>query len=720
MKPGKKATPAEAPSKALPLLVQSVRVLAAVGGLAMASTGECEPVFLIVFLAFFLLGLRIEKLPVLAKLLSLLQPVMAWLVFGLALIDFFYLSKSFLLSVAHFLLCLQALQLLVLRTNRENLGGILVSSLMMLSASTLAVEWTYFVLLTYYLLLVIWALVLHNLSFEADQLRKDKNEEQILSADFQLTPVLKRTLRHATVLAFSVAVFCCAVVFVAFPRFNFQGFRGQYLQPVHKSGFTSQVELGNEGRISVDDTVVMRVEIDPKERSKWTGYIWGASLEEFDGRVWRRPLVRPERIYSNGRGDVYLPVARTFFRGEPLHQNVYLESIDSPILFSAGRPTRITIDRVFLEMNADGSVQRPFNDAWRVHYEVDAHVMRWPDTWEVDSVPLKRSIPIKRSPELGQIYDLALSVAGNAKDDYAAASRILSHLQSRCSYTLQLAPVGKDENPVKKFLFESKAGHCEYFASAMCLMMRMLGVRSRVATGFVSGEWNERGGYYIVRSKDAHAWAEIYIEPLGWVSFDPSPREVGGSVDTSKYVRKWREFMDYLNLRWNRYILSYDLQRQLDLVKNIVQQSNRMSHRFENWMWRVKRIFSWKWFTDARERLRSKGPIETKAPMIKNLFIVGGAAAAAFLLWGLIKGRQKEAIWFYRPFVRRLERKLGAKMPSQTLREFSTQKTTSSPQPWSDAVRFLEGEYYRLRFDPSAQLTPSQENDIKSALESLK
>src|SRR5437660_8141598 len=109
-------------------LIRSVRVLSAIGGLALASTGECDPLFLFVFLSFFLLGIRIMDLPRLNRILGSAQPYLAALILAVAIIDFVYLSNSFLLSVAHFLLCLQGLRLLSLRTNRENLGSLLISS----------------------------------------------------------------------------------------------------------------------------------------------------------------------------------------------------------------------------------------------------------------------------------------------------------------------------------------------------------------------------------------------------------------------------------------------------------------------------------------------------------------------------------------------------------------------------------------------------------------
>src|SRR5258708_38934512 len=104
------------------ILTWSTRSLAAIAALALASSGECQPIFLFVSLSFFVLGIWIERYPELRRFMGMIQPVLAGLVLIVGLIDFFFLSNSFLLSIAHFLLSIQSVGLLALRTRRENLG----------------------------------------------------------------------------------------------------------------------------------------------------------------------------------------------------------------------------------------------------------------------------------------------------------------------------------------------------------------------------------------------------------------------------------------------------------------------------------------------------------------------------------------------------------------------------------------------------------------------
>ena len=97
-----------------------------------------------------------------------------------------------------------------------------------------------------------------------------------------------------------------------------------------------------------------------------------------------------------------------------------------------------------------------------------------------------------------------------------------SYLRRNFRYTLKLTGTpGRD--PLAHFLFETRAGHCEYFASAMAVMLRAIGIPSREVNGFLPGEYNDLGGDYIVRASDAHSWVEAYFPGSGWITFDPTP-----------------------------------------------------------------------------------------------------------------------------------------------------------------------------------------------------
>src|SRR5262249_15046520 len=121
-----------------------------------------------------------------------------------------------------------------------------------------------------------------------------------------------------------------------------------------------------------------------------------------------------------------------------------------------------------------------------------------------------------------RIKALADQISSNSKNPYDKAANIQRYLISHYGYTLDLSGTHGDD-PLADFLFVRRAGHCEYFASAMTVMLRAEGVPARYVTGFSPGEYNDVGGDYIIRESDAHAWVEVYFPQYGWLPFDPTP-----------------------------------------------------------------------------------------------------------------------------------------------------------------------------------------------------
>jgi len=143
--------------------------------------------------------------------------------------------------------------------------------------------------------------------------------------------------------------------------------------------------------------------------------------------------------------------------------------------------------------------------------------------------------------------------------------QLQEYLRDHYRYTLHL-PATVQKDPLANFLFERKEGHCEYFASAMAVMLRGLGIPARVVNGFRGGEFNDLSGQYLVRARDAHSWVEAYFPRHGWVSFDPTPASSlplskGGWNRVSLYLdamtsfwRKWivETTISHTNVPWAR------------------------------------------------------------------------------------------------------------------------------------------------------------------------
>ena len=155
-----------------------------------------------------------------------------------------------------------------------------------------------------------------------------------------------------------------------------------------------------------------------------------------------------------------------------------------------------------------------------------------------------------------RIQDLAEKLGAGLPPD-EAARRFQRYLGDNMAYSLDF--VGRNaENPVEDFLFRYKSGHCEYFATAMILMLRSVGIPARLATGFLGSEFNPLEDYYIVRQSNAHAWVEAYFPESGWTTLDPTPPSGRPAVETRPTMTLMlRQAWDYMEFRWDRYVMSY-------------------------------------------------------------------------------------------------------------------------------------------------------------------
>ncbi|HEX6185372.1 MAG TPA: transglutaminase domain-containing protein, partial [Pyrinomonadaceae bacterium] len=160
---------------------------------------------------------------------------------------------------------------------------------------------------------------------------------------------------------------------------------------------------------------------------------------------------------------------------------------------------------------------------------------------------------------------------------YDTARAIEAHLSSNAyggeyRYSLEMRAKGPD--PLSDFLFNVRAGHCEYFATAMAVMLRTLGVPTRIVNGFQPGEYNPAADAYVVRQADAHSWVEVYFaEEDAWVAFDPTP--AGGrpaGTSGTGLAGQLRRYADALELFWIQHVVAYDRQGQRALARTLSSQ----------------------------------------------------------------------------------------------------------------------------------------------------
>ncbi len=190
-------------------------------------------------------------------------------------------------------------------------------------------------------------------------------------------------------------------------------------------------------------------------------------------------------------------------------------------------------------------------------------------------------LPPKLDPRIPQLAQKITAAAGNPYDKSVVLE---SYLRRNFGYTLNLA--GKPgADPLAQFLFVTKAGHCEYFASAMAVMLRTLGIPSREVNGFLPGEFNDVAGDYIVRASDAHSWVEAYFPGSGWITFDPTP---AANVSEGGLFSRLNLYLDWMQLNWNEWVINYDFAHQIQMAKNVRQNSTDYSESLRRWFRRMQ------------------------------------------------------------------------------------------------------------------------------------
>ena len=158
--------------------------------------------------------------------------------------------------------------------------------------------------------------------------------------------------------------------------------------------------------------------------------------------------------------------------------------------------------------------------------------------------------------------------------DYARA--LQRELKTR-RYTLEMEQADEGENVLDSFLFEWRAGHCEYFATAMTMMLRQQGIPARIVNGFLGADYNSVGNYWAVRQNYAHSWVEAYFPGSGWVQFDPTPGSPLVQMPGESIWSKFQMSLDTARLAWFRWVVEYDFEKQASLLRDAFKQTQQSS-----------------------------------------------------------------------------------------------------------------------------------------------
>lgn len=454
------------------------------------------------------------------------------------------------------------------------------------------------------------------------------------------------------------------ILFLLFPRVS--GPLWGLPRDAHSAltGLSDSMAPGSISSLSQSDAIAFRVKFDgtppPRDQLYWRGPV----LTAFDGRTWDRIPVR-----SRQRIPYTVPESGLY------RHEVTLEPHNKPWLFALELPAELPPDSL---MTDDFQLLAGTPVTQRQRYAVASHAGHKAGM-EENRWMLSRA---KALPRTGNPRIRALAADWRAKhaDDELVLREAISHFQRlRLTYTLTPPLLGPDS--VDEFLFDTKQGFCEHFASAFVFALRAAGIPARVVTGYQGGEINPVDGYLTVRQSDAHAWAEVWIAGKGWIRTDPTAASYPLRIEQNlaavvpvgdplpflmrvdlPWLRDLRFRWDAVTNAWNQWIIGYTPQRQQELLSRLGMGTP-----------------DWRRMTAA-------------------LSIACGGVLLGLTLWALRQRRRKDpaaALW-RKATVRLAQRGLGPKAWEGPM-AYAARVAEARPDI-STAIRDIAVSYARLRY----------------------
>jgi len=337
------------------------------------------------------------------------------------------------------------------------------------------------------------------------------------------------------------------------------------------SGLSESMSPGDISNLSMSDAVAFRVSFDgaiPEPRDRyWRGLV----LTRFNGRTW------------TGREPSISRLARSKIEpvGERIQYEITLEPTRQQWLFALDMPYEWSLSQTF--MGPQQQLARSIPIDQRIAYELTSYTdYRVGEELSTMYRNWYSSLPEDSNPRTAALAQEMREAAGS---DRAFVDAVLGKLnREEFYYTLEPPPLGS--NPVDRFLFETRRGFCEHYASAFSVMMRSVGIPTRIVLGYQGGEVNPLGGHLIVRQSDAHAWTEVWISGLGWWRVDPTAAvapervelgasdaafdgigEAWGLSAPSRWLHQVQMTWDAINATWNEWILGYGPEAQDSFMK---------------------------------------------------------------------------------------------------------------------------------------------------------
>ena len=583
-------------------------------------------------------------------------------------------GAALIVALAHFAMLAQALQLFDARPRRSEFLLVALAIFQVTLAANLTDSAFFTPLLIAFTVAAVWTLVVHTLRAEALEAGDPSAASQALS----------RGLERTTLLASLCSVLLSIALFPLLPRVRSGAiFEQGFGAPVAVSGFSERVELGDIGRIRLDPSRVMRVstlegEVPPPGERYWRGL----AFDHFDGRRWS---VTPNlRVPVPGDPEAGVDLGGPHGHGGRVVQQIAREEVDSGVLFTPGLPAgfRGAVGR--LERDANRSLHAPATHGKRVLYYVLAELAEPGDRELADDTAASEPRLLQLPPLDARIAALARDITAGQPNDAARVRAVEGWLRTRGRYTDSPPAFAGGRSPLEGFLLERAEGHCEYFASAMVVLLRSVGLPARLVNGFAGGHTNTLGGFVEVAQSDAHSWVEVPYLRAGFVHYDPTPPDLRlAGADALRGGEGLAELASALELWWFRNVVDFDRGHQARAVHAAWLMWQR---------WRGRAV------ADAVAEDDPWAVVLPTAPLFGLGALIGFGGAAAADLRRRLRRRRARLPSAYARALHWLARRGYVRGEAETARAFALSLADRLPEAGALAFRRLTDAYLRERF----------------------
>lgn len=462
-------------------------------------------------------------------------------------------------------------------------------------------------------------------------------------------------------------------------------------QQAAKTGFSDSLSPGDLGTLALNRAPAFRVEfMDRNQPPPPNALYWrGLVLDTFDGRTWRQ------------RNQWDLPPATAQAAQQVIDSSRYsiiLEPHGQPWLFSLMTPQRTSTgsNGLPIRITRDHLLYNPGPVAQRLRYEVTSALELAPATNPMLEMPeraMHTRLPDNTNP---QTRALAATWRSEGLDDEAFIKRALALFNQEFTYSLQPPLLGEDA--VDEFLFRSKKGFCEHFASSFGVLLRAAGIPTRLVVGYQGGRWNPLENYLLVSQSDAHAWTEVWLDGEGWRRVDPTAAVAPNRIEQGLDNALNADDQNLMNDHWSGSSVLYDLQLRWDAATFVWQR----------WVLNYD--------TGAQEGLLTRllGGIE---PWRIALWLVGiGLVAAALAAWTLRRSHAPRQLRNELRAIARLESKLAqlgyVRGRGETLKAFVGRVGCSEPR-WKTSLDIIAQLFEHIAYGQKQQLLPHLQEKIR-------